>query len=523
MRAGFHKLMTYTVCCAWILCGMLCVRTAHTSEAVGAQTLPFDEDVRWSLQSLPSSIDNLDWRSLDRWYILTQVFDTLVTYDASQNLIAALAETWHVSSDRLTYTFKLRSDAKFSNGRALQANDVAYSLKRYLCVQKNALLAQAIQGADTLHTVDDSIAGIRVIDETNLELHLRFPLENIWSFLSMPFSGGIVAKESIDPATLKMHPPFITSGAYGIAEANPTHYRLIANRYYYRFTNNMPMTVGFYRHQDASEALNWFLAARTNFYSVLDPFQKVGAQALSRYHSIAYPYHRIGFLYLNAAHGILQKKEVRAAIRQSLAPSALAAWPNSWLHWDNNFFPIGTIGHISENINTAGGPLSKASLTESMELLLEEGVETNEVADLLRKRLAALGITLQCVYLPKHEIAERFSHGNFTMGFTSVGLPMVDHSLGLYLYFIENPPYFKDPTNRIHNFFQQLIRTNDVQERRNFLEAISQQIADDAVIVPVYHSAVRYVVSDNLDIAHLTMYRTDIQLANIRLQHTTDK
>jgi peptide/nickel transport system substrate-binding protein len=40
-----------------------------------------------------------------------------------------LAESWEISADGLTYTFKLR-DAKFSDGSAISADDVAFSLER---------------------------------------------------------------------------------------------------------------------------------------------------------------------------------------------------------------------------------------------------------------------------------------------------------------------------------------------------------------------------------------------------------
>jgi len=45
-------------------------------------------------------------------------------------LLPDLAQSWDISSDGLTYTFHLRTDAKFSNGSPLTAGDVVYSIDR---------------------------------------------------------------------------------------------------------------------------------------------------------------------------------------------------------------------------------------------------------------------------------------------------------------------------------------------------------------------------------------------------------
>lgn len=59
-------------------------------------------------------------------------YDTLVTFpdgDAS-SIEPLLASSWTISDDGLTYTFTLRSDVTFTDGSALEAEDVAFSFKR---------------------------------------------------------------------------------------------------------------------------------------------------------------------------------------------------------------------------------------------------------------------------------------------------------------------------------------------------------------------------------------------------------
>lgn len=63
---------------------------------------------------------------------LYMLADTLVSVDFDMKTIKpGLAESWTVSPDGTTYTFKLRTDVKFCDGRPMTAEDVVYSLKRW--------------------------------------------------------------------------------------------------------------------------------------------------------------------------------------------------------------------------------------------------------------------------------------------------------------------------------------------------------------------------------------------------------
>ncbi|RIH86498.1 Heme-binding protein A [Calidithermus terrae] len=61
---------------------------------------------------------------------LENVYDTLVRFDSKGKIVPSLAQRWGVSQDGLTWTFTLRPDVRFHNGRALEAADVVYSIGR---------------------------------------------------------------------------------------------------------------------------------------------------------------------------------------------------------------------------------------------------------------------------------------------------------------------------------------------------------------------------------------------------------
>ncbi len=66
--------------------------------------------------------------------ILQNVYETLVTYDGNyeSKLVPLLAESWELSEDGKTYTFKMRSGVKYHNGNEMKASHVAYSFVRGL-------------------------------------------------------------------------------------------------------------------------------------------------------------------------------------------------------------------------------------------------------------------------------------------------------------------------------------------------------------------------------------------------------
>ncbi len=68
----------------------------------------------------------------------SQVYDRLVTYDVNDvsKITGHVAESWTVSDDGRTFTFKIRDGIKFHTGNPLTAEDVAYSFQRAVKMNK---------------------------------------------------------------------------------------------------------------------------------------------------------------------------------------------------------------------------------------------------------------------------------------------------------------------------------------------------------------------------------------------------
>lgn len=69
------------------------------------------------------------------WEVLSNIMEGLVRYKpGSLDLEPALAESWSVSSDGMTWTFKLREGLKFADGTPLTAGDVVRSINRVMAI-----------------------------------------------------------------------------------------------------------------------------------------------------------------------------------------------------------------------------------------------------------------------------------------------------------------------------------------------------------------------------------------------------
>ena len=71
--------------------------------------------------------------------VVANCYQVLVTPDRTDpNVLRGdLAEAWEVAEDGLTYTFRLRPDARFASGSPVSAEDAAFSLQRAIMLDKS--------------------------------------------------------------------------------------------------------------------------------------------------------------------------------------------------------------------------------------------------------------------------------------------------------------------------------------------------------------------------------------------------
>jgi ABC-type transport system substrate-binding protein len=108
------------------------------------------------------------------------VFSGLVSFDPYLNLTPDLAETWDARPDGMVYTFHLRENAKFHDGRSVTAQDVIYSWERALnpaLASDTALtyLGDIVGAREMANGEAQHISGLQALDEHTLQVTIDAP------------------------------------------------------------------------------------------------------------------------------------------------------------------------------------------------------------------------------------------------------------------------------------------------------------------------------------------------------------
>jgi oligopeptide transport system substrate-binding protein len=190
-------------------------RVATPGAHSGEQTL------RMAIASEPPTLDwslatdNVSIR------IIENLMEGLTTYDKDLNPIPAVAEHWKVSPDGRRYTFSLRKDVSWSDGRSVTAHDFEYAWKRLLNPKTAAeyayFLFDVVNAAEynAGKVTDPDQVGVRALDATRLQVDLKQPIvffPSITTFTAtFPLRQDVVERYGdhwTDPGYLVSNGPF---------------------------------------------------------------------------------------------------------------------------------------------------------------------------------------------------------------------------------------------------------------------------------------------------------------------------
>jgi len=156
-----------------------------------------------------------DWQN---WSMIKSLFSRLMEYTpGTADLVPSLAESFEITPDGLTYTFKLRKGVKFSNGREVVASDVKYSIERAVNPKTQgpgAGFFGAIAGFDDLSGGNaEGLSGIEAPDDDTVVFKLSRPDATFLHVLAINFAS-IVPKEVVEAEGQDFGKKPVGSGAF---------------------------------------------------------------------------------------------------------------------------------------------------------------------------------------------------------------------------------------------------------------------------------------------------------------------
>lgn len=176
---------------------------------------------------LPETLDPALISDAGTAFIARQVFRGLVRLDNALNVVPDVAADYQKSADGRSYTFLLRSTAKFQNGKAITADDVAFSLRRACdpSIAANgrpqglpaaAGLNDVLGCLDRINGRTNDVAGIRVLDPLTLVIVLDAPKAYFLQKLTLPDAAIIDRNDLARGPQWSTHPngtgPFRITG-----------------------------------------------------------------------------------------------------------------------------------------------------------------------------------------------------------------------------------------------------------------------------------------------------------------------
>ena len=179
------------------------------------------------LSSDPESLDPHKMRSVQAGEVLRDIGEGLASYSSSGELVPGAAESWMISEDGLTYTFKIRSAARWSNGDAVTAEHFAFSLRRLVdpaTAAFNAHMIADVTNASEISAGEKLPAELAVdaTDEHTLVITLSQPTPYFLSLLTYPSTFPVHPESFAEHGDAFTRPGVLLSnGAYKLDAWQP--------------------------------------------------------------------------------------------------------------------------------------------------------------------------------------------------------------------------------------------------------------------------------------------------------------
>ncbi len=469
-------------------------------------------------------------------WVVHQFYNTLVEVDSNLNIVPSLAKSWEISSDRLTYTFHLRTniffqdDAVFANGigRKMTANDVVYSFQRI--VDKNT----ASSGAWIFNNRVDTLNGFVALNDSTFQLHLFRPFHPILGILSMQYCS-IVPKEVVEKygKDFRRHPcgtgPFEfklwDEGHALILQKNPHYWELDSTGKKLPYLDAIKIS---FNNNKATEFLQ-FRQGELSFINDIDPsfkdevLTKKGELQTDWKNKIILQKHP----YLNTEYfGVLVDEKnplvqnsplriqaIRQAINYAINREQLMMYLRNsiGIAAEAGVVPEGLPSHNTDSVkgynynpekakellNNAGFPGGKNLPTIKLLTIPTYA----DIASFVAKQCEDIGIPVQVEVVQKSLLLEQTakSQALFFRGSWIADYPDAENYMAMFYSKNPAPPNYTRYSNEAFDFlYQKALEENNDSTRYSLYRQMDQIVIDDAPVIPMWYDIAIHFVNPNV-------------------------
>ncbi|WP_020003760.1 peptide ABC transporter substrate-binding protein [Brachyspira innocens] len=270
----------------------------------------------------PKTIDpTLNSLNMASCYI-HHAFEGLTKIDSNNNVKAGMAESWNISDDGLTYTFNIRRNAKWSDGKPVTAKDFEYSWKRAVdpnTAAEYSYMMEVVKNAKEINsgTMDYNNLAVKAVNDYTFQVELANPAAYFLEFIAstgvfFPVRKDIIEKYG-DEWTLKPE-TYIGNGSYKMKERVPDEKIVFEiNTNYYDKNEQTAKEINFVLMSDPNTAIAGIRGGTIDFSALEPPSAEietlkndgyiVGNNAIGTY-----------YIELNITNKAFEDKRVRQAL-----------------------------------------------------------------------------------------------------------------------------------------------------------------------------------------------------------------
>nr|WP_090341517.1 ABC transporter substrate-binding protein [Mycolicibacterium malmesburyense]CRL71491.1 dipeptide ABC transporter periplasmic protein [Mycolicibacterium malmesburyense] len=335
--------------------------------------------------------DQLDPHKTSAYFsfeVLENVFDTLVEPDAKLEMRPALAESWEVSPDQLSWTFHLRAGVTFHDGSPFTADDVVFSYRR--------IIDEQLANVDKFSAVTD----VRAVDPMTVVIDVKHPTPNLLTNIGGFKGMAIVQRRNVESGQIATRP--VGTGPFAFrSQKSGDSITLTANPAYW---NGAPKVAGvtFRFISEPSTALSALQAGEIDWTDSIPPQRVAQLRDDDSLHLAVAPSNDYWYLALNEAHKPWDDVRARQAVAYGIDRAAIVQATSYGTAAANQLaIPEGNPWYTAYDrygydIDTAKRLLDEAGVGDvDLDMLVtSEYPETVTAAQVIADNLAPLGITV---------------------------------------------------------------------------------------------------------------------------------
>lgn len=411
----------------------------------------------------PVAIGQVTWQN---------IFEGLTTIDAQGKVQPQLAESWVISPDGLTYTFKLRSGVKFHNGEVFDASVAKFSIDR----------ARASDSINPQKRYFASVDSVETPDATTLVVKLKSPTGNFLYWLGWPSSVMVAPKSAADNKTT----PIGTGPFKFVNWAKGSQVELAKNADYWNKAGAAKLEKVTFRFIADAQAQAAALKSGD-----LDAFPEFAApELMESFKGHAKLVTVIGNTELKVVAGMnnakkpFSDKRVRQALMMAVDRQALidGAWSGFGTAIGSHYTPndrgfVDLTAKYPYDPEKAKALLAEAGYGSGLTFTIKapQMPYAQRSSQMLQAMFAEVGVTLniETTEFPAKWVADVFKGGNYEMTIVAHAEPM---DIDIYA---RDPYYFNYKNSGFNEVLKKVDATADAAEQAKLYGEAQTMLADD--------------------------------------------